>query len=147
MTAQPTLHIFRGLPGSGKTTAANKIGCLVISPQDMYSVVGGVYDFHGRIGNDREASRNARRDAKAWAMNIVWRTLVIGCDVAVAEVLPRLVDVKRWDEIGRAATANIRVVDMPCNVATAKARNIHNVPDEVIEDMAAAWEPWEGDTE
>jgi hypothetical protein len=108
----------------------------------MYSVVGGVYDFHGRIGNDREASQETRLAIRVWARDLVARTMILGCDVAIAEVMPRVIDVMSWASLARGVGGTYRVIDMPCDIATAKARNTHNVPDEVIEDMAAAWEPW-----
>jgi len=137
-TTKPTLHIFRGLPGSGKTTEANKLGCLVVSPQDMYSVVGGEYRWNDRVGNVEEG----RKDARFWAEEVVRTTLSAGADVAVAEVLATLHAVRKWLVLANWENADYRVVDMPCDVELSLARNIHNVPGATIRDMAARWEPW-----
>ena len=58
---KPICHIIRGLPGAGKSTLAARLGCLVISPQDMYATRGGVYRY--REGQDVEALAWATRTA------------------------------------------------------------------------------------
>ena len=55
---RPICHIIRGLPGAGKSTRAARLGCLAISPQDMYATRAGVYRF--REGQDRREHRDPR---------------------------------------------------------------------------------------
>lgn len=134
----PTLHIFRGLPGSGKTSEANKLGCLVVSPWDMFCTVDGEYCFAERSGEP-----DAKRRKTEWALRIIEATLRERCDVAVAEVLPRKIDVEPYCKLARQTQSKLVVKDLIVDVETSLARNVHNVPEHVIRSMADNFEPWE----
>lgn len=136
----PTLFIYRGLPGSGKTTRANEHGCLVISSRDMYSMVGGEYQYDLRIGKEEPAPCRPR--IKAWAHGIIAQTLNIGADVAVAETLVKREMVQVYIDLARACHANFKVIDCFISAADSHKRNTHNVPVEVINDLAENFEPW-----
>lgn len=82
MTAKPRMTIYRGLPGSGKTTAANKLGCLVLSPLGMFAMEGGIYAYSERMHWEN------RKRARDVFLHILRSSLACGFDVAVAEVLP-----------------------------------------------------------
>lgn len=127
-----TLYIFRGLPGSGKTTEANKLGCIVISAQDMYAMRDGEYKW----------SAQNTKDAKLWAENILGLCLRAGVDVAIAEVMPKLEKVKMLIDDARGFGYNCKVTDLIVDVETSLARNIHNVPEKTIRLMDKAFEPW-----
>ena len=135
-----TLHIFRGLPGSGKTTRANRIGCLVVSPQDMFSTVGGEYRYADRIGES--PSNDLQGRIQAWAEHLVRQTLAIGADVAVAETLCSLESLDRWVQIGLQKGAAVKVTDCVIEAWQSQKWNTHNVPAAVIDNMAEAWEPY-----
>jgi len=127
-----TLYIFRGLPGSGKTTAANKLGCLVISPQDMFAMRDGKYCFD-------ERNREMANHASECIMRIM---LSHGADVAIAEVMPYISKINKYKELAKAFHYSVVVQDMPCTVEESIARNTHNVPEEVIRSMYAAFQPY-----
>ena len=134
---KPICHIIRGLPGAGKSTLAARLGCLVISPQDMYATRSGVYRY--REGQDVKAC--------AWATRTALLAMAAGIDLAIAEVLPRRDDAAYWAILARKNGYDVRVTDLPIAPDLSDRRNTHSVPRPVIEAMALAWEPWHAETE
>jgi len=134
---RPICHIIRGLPGAGKSTIASRLGCLVISPQDMYATRAGVYRF--RQGQDVEALD--------WATKVALLAMETGVDVAIAEVLPRHEDVAYWANLARRHGYRVRVTDLYITSALSDRRNVHDVPRPVIDAMAKAWESWDVEAE
>ena len=133
---RPICHIIRGLPGAGKSTCAARLGCLVISPQDIYATRGGVYRF--REGQDVEAV--------GWATKVALLAMGAGVDLAIAEVLPRREDVAYWANLARRHGYDVRITDLDITAALSDRRNVHDVPRPVIDSMAEAWEPCEIET-
>jgi tRNA uridine 5-carbamoylmethylation protein Kti12 len=129
----PKLNIFRGLPGSGKTTAANKMGTIVLSAADMYSMRDGVYKW------TPENSQMGRE----WALEILHFCVLHEIDVTIAEVLPTINSVMRYASIALDKGYDINVVDCEISNEQSLERNTHNVPIEHIEKMAELWERWE----
>jgi len=134
---KPICHIIRGLPGAGKSTLAARLGCLVISPQDMFATRGGVYRY--REGQDV--------DALAWATRTALLAMDAPIDLAIAEVLPRRDDAAYWAGLARRHGYDVRITDLTITPELSRERNTHAVPRPVIEAMALAWEPWHVETE
>ena len=134
---QSICHIIRGLPGAGKSTRAARLGCLVISPQDMYATRAGVYRF--REGQGVEAV--------GWATKVALLAMQAGVDLAIAEVLPRREDVAYWANLARRHGYRVRVIDLDITPALSDRRNIHDVPRPVIDAMGEAWQPCAVETE
>lgn len=134
MHGKPICHIIRGLPGAGKSTLAARLGCLVISPQDMYATRGGEYRY--REGQDVQAL--------GWATKLATLALECGVDLAIAEVLPRREDVAYWARLAGRYGYEVRVTDLDITPALADCRNVHDVPRPVIDEMAETWQPWDG---
>jgi len=134
---RPICHIIRGLPGAGKSTRAARLGCLVISPQDMYATRAGVYRF--REGQDVAAV--------GWATKLALQAMEAGVDLAITEVLPRREDVAYWASLARRHGYGVRVTDLEITPALSDRRNVHDVPRAVIDAMAEAWESWQVETE
>lgn len=132
------LHVFRGLPGSGKSTAARKlaaeIGAILIEP-DALLVQDGKYQY---TPNDYRIAVFVT----GWVLRVLaeWS----GCDVIYADVLPKLEDVWRIDGIVRAYIPNIArfVHDLKITAEESKLRNRHNVNPADIDRMAKEWEDW-----
>ena len=82
-----TLHIFRGLPGSGKSSAARKLaaetGAILIEP-DALLIRDGQYDY----------SLERFREASIIAHYLVYSVSKLGADIVYADVLPRRNEVK-----------------------------------------------------
>ena len=130
----PNCYIHRGLPGSGKTTAAYEHGCLVISPYDMYSYRSGRYKFDYK----------RREEARRWGYQLFGSALFERVDVAIAEVLPTHKSMREYIERAERDGYNVIVYDHIVDVETSASRNKHQVPLEVIESMSAAFQPWPG---
>ena len=126
------LTIFRGLPGSGKSTEANKLGTLVLSPSDMYSMRDGKYQW----------CQEYQERSKEWCLEILEFCFMHEMDITIAEVLPTIKSVMKYVTPALAKGYNIEVIDLECTIEESLKRNIHNVPIEHIEGMAKAFEPW-----
>lgn len=129
-----TLHIFRGLPGSGKSTAARKLaeetGAILIEP-DMLLVQDGKYNY------------GPKRFGKAQNTALVLISAVAHrrADIIYADVLPCRYEVciiQNW-----AQGYKVIVHDLKITPEESKARNRHNVQPEDIDRMAREWEDWE----
>jgi predicted kinase len=126
------LYIIRGLPGAGKSTEANKLGCLVIEPQDQYSIQNGKYKW--RIEDVEEAD---------WAaLEIVKTAMVHELDVAIAEVLPKLKDIEPYLLLAEEYDYTVEVHDLKISIEKSRDRGSHNVPEEDTTQMFAEWEDW-----
>lgn len=133
----PTLHIFRGLPGSGKSTAARKLaaetGAILIEP-DALLVQDGVYWY----------TPERYSMACIYAKTMIENAKHVGADAIYADVLPTRESVE--GVLFRLRDSdNYRVVvhDLKITPEESKLRNRHNVRPEDIDRMAQEWEDWE----
>ena len=133
----PILNIFRGLPGSGKTTDANKTGTLVISPSDMYSMRNGKYQW----------CKEYEDQCQDWSIEILEFCIMHEIDVSIAEVLPTIESVKFYTELAEEKGYTVKVYDLKISVEESLKRNTHNVPIEHIQAMAESWEDWKEEQE
>ena len=132
----PKLHIFRGLPGSGKSTAARKLseetGAILIEP-DALMVQDGEY----RYTPERYLM------ACICAKTMIGNAKHVGTDAIYADVLPTRESVE--SVLFRLRDSdNYRVVvhDLKIPAEESKLRNRHNVRPEDIDRMAKEWEDW-----
>ena len=129
MTEKLTIFIYRGLPGSGKTTEAKKTG-LPVFEADEFFMVSGEYKFSPRnIG-----------DAHDWCQAQVKRSLFQGQSCCVSNTSTR-----RWEVAQYQQIADMFGADLVVYVCTGEFENTHGVPEEGIERMKARWESWEGE--
>lgn len=119
-----TLYLFRGLPGSGKSTEAKKLGCLVVEA-DQFFISNGVYVFNPQL----------LRSAHDWCFATAVMAMERRVDVAVANTFSRYWEMKNYIEFARKNNITVRV-----KTCTGQFQNIHNVPNETIEAMRARWE-------
>jgi predicted kinase len=124
----PVMHVFRGLPGSGKTTMANNLGCFVLSPGDMASYIGGKYCWED--GRDKQIFFDI-------AHTFMSR---VRADIAIAEVLPTRASVQEWQRLATVHRYRFTETWIEISVEESVARNVHGVPREVIESMAMIYE-------
>lgn len=138
----PNLYVFRGLPGSGKTTAANKLGCIVISGWDMFCMRDGKYCYPR---GDAEKYDQMHPKKIRWETEILKICFSAGIDVAVAEVLPlreSVLDILQMADRCFDGGYTLLVRDMPCTVDQSLQRNTHGLTRESLEGFDQMWQPW-----
>jgi len=121
------LYIFRGLPGSGKTTAAKSTGMFHVE-QDMFHVHKGVYSFDGQLV----------RRGHAWCRQVVEDALKHGLDVVVSNTFTTLWEMQAYLDM----EADTHVYKFTGNYGS-----VHNVPQEVINKMKQRWEDYPSEIE
>lgn len=126
------LYIFRGLPGSGKSTAANALGCIVVEPQDHWSHRHGKYRW---IADEAD-------EASSRSLWLVEKLMQLEYDIAIAEVLTKLDHVEPYLELARDHGYMYEVKDIYITIGDAASRNTHGVPEEHIKKMLEEWEPF-----
>lgn len=121
--------VIRGLPGSGKSTAAKKFvatGYTFLEADMFYVDLDGVYNF----------DYDKRSDAWAWTKETYANLLRSGQDVVLAGVFP-------YNRTLQKIKDECDYMGVSITVLTVEADhgNIHEVPEEVLAGMKAAWEP------
>lgn len=126
------LTLIRGLPGSGKSTFANRNfhGVLHLE-NDMFRMRCGEYKFD--IGR--------QTDAGNWCFDTAKRALSAGMDVVVSNTFTRLALIEPYRSLADEAGAEFSVYRM-----TGDHGSVHNVPEEVVEGMRSVFEDWCGET-
>lgn len=124
------LILVRGLPGSGKSTYAKALkGTHVHLETDMYFIDReGNYTFDGeRIGA-----------AHRWCIDTTRILLNSGANVVVSNTFVKLWELEPYLEM--VNNDDVAVIEMK------KAfKNVHNVPQEVIDRMKRQWQPFSRD--
>ena len=128
----PKLIIFRGLPGSGKTTIANQMGTIVLSPADMYSVRDGEYKWTPEYSEK----------GKKFFNKIFDLCLKEKIDITIAEVLPTLESLYKYIDKAKEYDYDVEVRDLKISVDESFKRNTHGVPKEHIQIMSELWEDY-----
>jgi hypothetical protein len=115
------LVLIRGLPGSGKSFKAKNMGGYVHLEADMYMEFSGQYVY--------DASKV--RVAHDWCVASARQSLEQGENVVVSNTFTRIWELQRYVDLGFP----VRIIEM-----TGLWPNIHGVPEDKIELMAAHWE-------
>lgn len=140
------LTIFRGLPGSGKSTAARslaeKTGAMLIEP-DMFLMRSGNYEY--------TPARYAHAVEQAHLMlnsmgYLDWRSYsTFYPDVIYADVLPTAKEIN--DLIRYSGYTDIEIITLPITLEESRQRNIHNVREEDLLAMQESFQTIAYDSE
>jgi adenylate kinase family enzyme len=127
----PTLTIFRGLPGSSKSTQAKKLGCLHVEA-DMFFMQDGEYKWSG----DRVSH------AHKWCYDSVLNAMSHKMDVVVSNTFTQVWEMEKY--IISATNNGYDVVVYRC---MRDFGNVHSVPEEAIQRMKERFENLDGEVE
>ncbi len=128
------LIIIRGLPGSGKSTKAKQIvrtdktNCTKHFEADMFHVLDGEYHFN--IDNAVTAHE--------WCLASTDHYLSKGYTVVVSNTFTTLKEVRAYLDIASKSNVEAEVITMREDYG-----NIHNVPQDVLDNMRLRWEEFE----
>lgn len=124
----PTLMLIRGLPGSGKTTVAKKMML------DGYVHVEADMFFEDEYDN-YHFDPTRIKEAHEWCQDLTEEYMECGLDVVVSNTFTM-----RWEMDPYMKLADKYDYDVIVRVERGEYKNIHNVPQEVIDRMKARWE-------
>lgn len=128
-----TIHIMRGLPGSGKSHIANQIDAQIVSADD-YFYAGGIYHFDGRFLSA------AHLRCQFHAYNLVKSGISIvvdNCNITRKDYEYYL-DLSK--EFGTQVEVHIPTTPWAWDVSACAQRNIHGVGFNSIQRMYKKWE-------
>lgn len=122
----PTLYLIRGVPGSGKSTFANKLFSAAIVSEiyeaDTFFIKDGKYQF--------DATKIAA--AHRWCQSEVHAALSDGMNVAVSNTSTTEREVETYAKIAEECGAKFVSVIIETRHGGS---NIHNVPEEKVQQM------------
>lgn len=124
-----TLYIFRGLPGSGKTTAAGKLAAELKCEHfeaDQFFMVNGSYRFNAKL------LHMAHYECFVNFVNEIFA----GRDVVISNTFTKYKEMQDYIESAILHGANIIITE-----CTGNYGSIHDIPQHSIDRMAGRWLP------
>ncbi len=118
------LVLVRGLPGSGKSTFAGKLGMKHLEA-DQYFIKGGVYIY----------DRSKQAAAHGWCQQQARLALEADQSVVVSNTFTTVSELRPYIDMGRELDACVTMLTME-----GDRGNTRGVPADVIAKMAARWE-------
>ena len=125
------LHLFRGHPGSAKSTSAKKMfpGTLLLE-NDQFLISNGKYQW----------SKERVKTTINMCVDMVKMALDNNCDVVVANTFTKKRYVAAYEKIARERGAKFEVYR--CN---GDFKNVHGLSPEMVESFKRAMEDWPGE--
>ena len=126
-----TLHLFRGTPGSGKSTAAHRMFPNIVRfENDMFLMRDGKYCW----------SKDDVKDAIVWCTDMVDACLGAGMDVVVANTFTKRKFVAAYEKIALRNNASFKVYR-----CTGNFQNVHGLSSSMVQSFKKAMENWPGE--
>ena len=123
-----TLFIIRGIPGSGKSTVAQRLCRAFHFEADQY--------FLNEMGEYVFVPEKIA-DAHKWCQEAVRKAMILNqSDVAVSNTFTRRWEYQSYIDMADEYGYNVQIIE-----CTSYHGSIHNVPQESIDKMRARWEP------
>lgn len=130
------LILVRGIPGSGKSTFADKaaaaIGAKVHTTDDFFVDKNGNYNWDG----------NKVRRAHEWNQDRTDSALQAGHNVIVPNTMTTAKEMRPYLDMAKKHGAKVHVYR-----AVFPGKNVHGVPDETLRKMADRFQPHPGEIE
>lgn len=111
----PILYLIRGLPGAGKTTYANKLGCIVIAPSDQMSHRGGEYHW----------IRENYMISKMHFREIIRKLMSLQIDIAITEIMPEQQFIDFWLVEAKNYQYKVVIKTLIIDPEVSIKRNVH----------------------
>lgn len=132
-TNKNKLILIRGLPGASKSTLAKTkyvpIGFIHLEA-DMYFERSGSYVFDPKLLGK----------AHEWCQFETKKNLMDGKNVVVSNTATTVKEVNDYAKIAKEMSVPFTVYK-----ATGNFKNVHNVPEEVLQKMADRWQDYPGE--
>lgn len=126
-----TLSLFRGYPGSGKSTAAQKLfPGVVLFENDMFLMRDGKYCW----------SKERVKDAINWCYSSVENALRCGLDVCVANTFTKFRYVNAYRQLADKYGAEFNVYR-----CTGNFKNVHGLNDTMVDSFKKSMEDYFGE--
>ena len=122
------LYIVRGIPGSGKSTLAQKIAArngIEYFEADMYFEVNGKYVF--------DVAK--LRQAHSWCLAETRAQLLDDRDVVVSNTFTTFKEIEPYLSMAVELGADVTIIE-----CTGRWQNVHNVPQDKLDAMAARFQ-------
>lgn len=125
------LNLFRGWPGSSKSTSAQRMfpGVLLVE-NDMFHMHNGKYEW----------SKESMPKAISWCVDMVRTALENGMDVCVANTFTKRKFVEAYKKIAEELGAEFHVYR-----CVGKFKNVHGLSDSMVAEFEKAMEDWPGE--
>lgn len=126
------LFIIRGVSGSGKTTLS-----------ELLKKNGFIHNFYEAdmwMDYDKPFNRDSLMSAHESCIDAVYHSLLKRESVAVSNTFTRLWEINPYKRM--ADRLNVEVFIIKC---TGNYKNVHGVPDDVVQSMRERWENYKGE--
>lgn len=125
-----TLYLVRGLPGSGKTTFV-KQHLQKIDPKIKHFEADMFFEREGKYEYNPKMIKNAHE----WCLEQTKKALLEGHSVAVSNTFTQQWEMQPYTELAKNLNIELKIIK-----ADGRFKNIHGVPNEVLDKMEKRWE-------